>query len=179
MNFHRAALYLRIPESYCRSFGGLRWAHYGDAVEFLEGAASGQTFAFAPEIALFMEGFRDLDGGFPAFGHVLHLLYMIGLGDRAGSKGGGRRTEGGGRGRRTEGGGRRAEDGGRRAEDGGRRTEGGASWTGDEIGQAGGSGGCLERVAYQFRQEGCPLRNAGARAQPCVQTRLGLPIRRS
>jgi hypothetical protein len=133
MNFHRAALYLRIPESYCRSIGGLRWAHYGDAVEFLEGAASGQTFAFAPEIALFMEGFRDVDGGFPAFGHVLHLLYLIGLGDRAGSNDGGRR----------------AEDAGRRASGGGRTTQGGGR-------------GCLERVAHQFRQEGCPLRNAGA-----------------
>ena len=106
MTFQRAALYLRIPESYCRSIGGLRWAHYGDAVEFLEGAASGQTFAFAPEIALFMEGFRDLEGGFPAFGHVLHLLYLIGLGDRAGSKNGGRSSEGGGR--RTEDGERRS-----------------------------------------------------------------------
>ena len=49
---------------------------------------SGQTFAFAPEIALFLEGFRDMDGGVPAFGHVLHLLYLIGLGDRAGSTSG-------------------------------------------------------------------------------------------
>jgi hypothetical protein len=134
MNFHRAALYLRIPESYCQSIGGLRWAHYGDAVEFLEGAASGQTFAFAPEIALFIEGFRDMDGGLPAFGHVLHLLYLIGLGDRGGSMDGGRRTEGGGP----------------------------SELDGGGIGQAGGTGGCLERIARQFRQEGCPLRNAGA-----------------
>ena len=190
MKFERAALYLRIPESYCQSMGGLRWAHYGDAVEFVEGEASGQTFAFAPEIALFMEGLRDLEGGFPAFGHVLHLLYLIGLGDRAGSKDGGRRTEGGGRrtedgGRRTEGGsdrvswaegggrraeegyrrtedgGRRAEGGGRRTEDGGRRAEDRASWT-EEGSGVGVPGGCLERVAHQFRQEGCPLRNAGA-----------------
>jgi hypothetical protein len=168
MNFHRTALYLRIPESYCRSIGGLRWAHYGDAVEFLEGAASGQTFAFSPEIALFLEGFRDLDGGFPAFGHVLHLLYMIGLGDRAGSKDGGRRAEGGGP--ETEGGRRRTEGGGgigqagAESTDGGRRTEGGGPSEPEEIGigQAGGTGGCLERVADQFRQEGCPLRNAGA-----------------
>ena len=26
-----------------------------------------------------------MDGGVPAFGHVLHLLYLIGLGDRAGA----------------------------------------------------------------------------------------------
>jgi hypothetical protein len=83
MTFPQAALYLQIPASYCRSIGGLRWAHYGEAVEFLEGPAAGLTFAFAPEIALFLEGFRGVDGGVPAFGHVLHLLYLIGLGDRA------------------------------------------------------------------------------------------------
>ena len=59
MTFPRAALYLQIPASYCRSIGGLRWAHYGEAVEFLEGPAAGLTFAFAPEIALFLEGFRE------------------------------------------------------------------------------------------------------------------------
>ncbi len=85
MTFPRAALYLQIPASYCRSIGGLRWAHYGEAVEFLEGPAAGLTFAFAPEIALFLEGFRGMDGGVPAFGHVLHLLYLIGLGDRTGA----------------------------------------------------------------------------------------------
>ena len=126
MMFQRAALYLRIPESYCRSIGGLRWAHYGDAVEFVEGAAGGQTFAFAPEIALFMEGFREMEGGFPAFGHVLHLLYLIGLADRSGTPGG------------------RAGE------------------------------GCLERVAHLFRQEGCPLRNAGALCAALVaRTHLG------
>ena len=40
---------------------------------------------FRPEIALFLEGFRGSDGGVPAFGHVLHLLYLIGLGDRSGA----------------------------------------------------------------------------------------------
>jgi hypothetical protein len=86
MTFPEAALYLQIPASYCRSIGGLRWAHYGEAVEFLEGPAAGLTFAFAPEIALFLEGFRGTEGkgGVPAFGHILHLLYLIGLGDRAG-----------------------------------------------------------------------------------------------
>jgi hypothetical protein len=85
MTFSRAALYLQIPASYCRSIGGLRWAHYGEAVEFLDGPSAGLTFAFAPEIALFLEGFRGSDGGVPAFGHVLHLLYLIGLGDRSGA----------------------------------------------------------------------------------------------
>jgi hypothetical protein len=87
MTLPQAALYLQIPASYCRSMGGLRWAQHGDAVEFLEGPAAGLTFAFAPEIALFLEGFRAMegDGGVPAFGHILHLLYMIGLGDRSGA----------------------------------------------------------------------------------------------
>src|SRR5262249_24857932 len=89
MTSQRAALYLRIPESYSRSMGGLGWACYGDAVEFLEGAPQGQTFAFRGEIALFLEVFRDVKHGFPAFGHVLHLLYMVGLADRSGSGAGG------------------------------------------------------------------------------------------
>ena len=84
MTFPRASS-TQIPALYCRWIGGLRWAHYGDAVEFLEGPASGRTFAFAPEIARFMEGFRAMEGGVPAFGHVLHLLYLIGLADRSGS----------------------------------------------------------------------------------------------
>ncbi len=54
-------------------------------MEFLEGPAAGLTFAFAPEIALFLEGFRGMEGGVPAFGHILHLLYLIGLGERAGA----------------------------------------------------------------------------------------------
>ena len=83
MTSQRAALYLQIPEAYCRSIGGLRWANYGEAIEFLEGPSGGRTFAFAAEIALFLEGFRGIEGGVPAFGFVLHLLYLIGLGDRA------------------------------------------------------------------------------------------------
>jgi hypothetical protein len=83
MSRRRAALYLQIPADYCRSFGGLRWAQYGEAVEFLEGPAGGHTFAFAAEISLFLEGFQAADGPSPGFGFVLHLLYLIGLGDRA------------------------------------------------------------------------------------------------
>ena len=59
MSVLRAALYLQIPAEYCRSFGGLRWAQYGEAVEFLEGPAAGRTFAFAAEIARFLEGLHD------------------------------------------------------------------------------------------------------------------------
>ena len=51
MSHGRAALYLQIPGEYCRSFGGLWWAHYGEAIEFLEGPTAGRTFAFAAEVA--------------------------------------------------------------------------------------------------------------------------------
>jgi hypothetical protein len=93
MTTYRAAVYLQIPAEYCRWFGGLRWAHYGEAVEFLEGPSAGCTFAFAREIALFLEGLRAADGPLLDFGLVLHLLYLIGLGDRATSLGPGRCLE--------------------------------------------------------------------------------------
>jgi hypothetical protein len=109
----RAAAYLQIPAEYCRSFGGLRWAQYGEAVEFLEGRAAGRTFAFSRELALFVEGLLASHSPLPDFGFVLHLLYLIGLGDRAGESAESR---------------------------------------------------CLDRVAATFRDEGCPLRNAGALA---------------
>jgi hypothetical protein len=83
MSDFRAAHYLQIPAEYCRSFGGLRWAQYGEAVEFLEGPAAGRTFAFAAEIAVFLEGMHDAPGAFLSFGFVLHLLYLVGLGERA------------------------------------------------------------------------------------------------
>ncbi len=83
MNHGRAALYLQIPGEYCRSFGGLRWAHYGEAIEFLEGPTAGRTFAFAAEVAAFLEGLDSGGGSLPGFGFVLHLLYLVGLGDRA------------------------------------------------------------------------------------------------
>src|SRR5271166_2163853 len=93
MSTRRAALYLQIPADYCRSFGGLRWAQYGEVVEFLEGPAGGHTFAFAAEIALFLEGFQAAGGSSPGFGFVLHLLYLIGLGDRANGPSPGRCVE--------------------------------------------------------------------------------------
>jgi len=83
MSSRRAALYLQIPAEYCRSFGGLRWAQYGEAVEFLEGPGAGRTFAFDAEIALFLEGLQTNENCVLGFGLVLHLLYLIGLGDRA------------------------------------------------------------------------------------------------
>ena len=83
MNHHRAALYLQIPAAYCRSFGGLRWAQRGEAVEFLDGPDAGRTFAFAAEIARFLEGMLTPGKSFLAFGCVLHILYLIGLGERS------------------------------------------------------------------------------------------------
>ncbi|MGP0063261.1 MAG: hypothetical protein ACLQGP_06605 [Isosphaeraceae bacterium] len=83
MNHRRAALFLQIPAAYCRSFGGLRWAQRGEAVEFLDGPDAGRTFAFAPEIARFLEGMLVPGKSVPAFGCVLHILYLIGLGERA------------------------------------------------------------------------------------------------
>ena len=83
MNQRRAALYLQIPAAYCRAFGGLRWAQYGEAVEFLDGPDAGRTFAFAPEIARFLEGLMTPGEPCMAFGCVLHLLFRIGLGERA------------------------------------------------------------------------------------------------
>ncbi len=85
MSHRRAALYLQIPAAYCRAFGGLRWAQYGEVIEFLDGPKAGQTFAFAGEIAAFLEGLMAGGGPCPAFGMVLHLLYMLGLGDRSAS----------------------------------------------------------------------------------------------
>jgi hypothetical protein len=87
MNTYRAAWYLQIPADYCRSFGGLRWAQYGEAVEFLDGPDAGRTFAFAAEIARFLEGSLATRQSFLAFGSVLHVLYLIGLGDRAKGRG--------------------------------------------------------------------------------------------
>ena len=83
MSHRRAALYLQIPAAYCRTFGGLRWAQYGEAVEFLDGPDAGRTFAFAAEIGQFLEGLLARGDRCPAFGTVLHLLYLFGLGDRA------------------------------------------------------------------------------------------------
>lgn len=87
MSRRRAALYLQIPAAYCRPFGGLRWAQYGEAVEFLDGPDAGRTFAFAAEIGQFLEGLLADGGPCPAFGTVLHLLLLLGLADRTNSTG--------------------------------------------------------------------------------------------
>src|SRR2546421_7205847 len=71
--------YLRIPEEYGQWLGGLRWSASGDVVE----DGDGDTFAFSPQIGLFLEGF--LGAARPIhFAHVLHLLHLLGHGKLAG-----------------------------------------------------------------------------------------------
>jgi hypothetical protein len=67
--------YLLIPEDYAAWLGGLHWSRAGDAIEDETQA----TFALAPQVALFLEGFA---GTVPHFAHVLHLLHLLGLGTR-------------------------------------------------------------------------------------------------
>ena len=67
--------YLLIPQGYAAWLGGLHWSPAGDAVEDEVQA----TFALAPQIALFLEGFG---GQAPHFAHVLHMLSLRGLGGR-------------------------------------------------------------------------------------------------
>jgi hypothetical protein len=67
--------YLLVPPDYCQELGGLRWARSGDAVEYPDGA----TFALAPQIGLFLEGFAA-GRRLIHFGFVLHLLHLLGLG---------------------------------------------------------------------------------------------------
>ncbi len=85
----QVALYLKIPAQYCRSFGGLRWAQYGEAIEFLDGPSGGRTFAFSQEIAFFLEGLYSAGDSVLGFRLALHLLYLIGLCDRASRSPGG------------------------------------------------------------------------------------------
>jgi hypothetical protein len=70
--------YLHIPNEYCEDWArGLHWSEEGDAVELQNGV----TFALTHEISLFLEGFiagRRLIH----FGHILHLLRLLGRGCR-------------------------------------------------------------------------------------------------
>jgi hypothetical protein len=67
--------YLRIPPRYSHWLDGLRWADTGEAIEY----ADGTTFLLAQEIALFLEGFAATHR-LIHFGHVLHLLKLLGHG---------------------------------------------------------------------------------------------------
>jgi hypothetical protein len=66
------ASYHHIPEDYCRHLGGLRWSANGDAVEHEDGS----TFAFVPQLGLFLEGLAST-GRLIHFGFVLHLLHLL------------------------------------------------------------------------------------------------------
>lgn len=67
--------YLHIPARYATRLGGLRWSDGFDAVEY----ASGDTFAFSREIALFLDGYAR-GGPLIDFAHALHLLRLFGQG---------------------------------------------------------------------------------------------------
>jgi hypothetical protein len=71
----RISYYLQVPKAYCRWLGGLRWAYTQEAVEYEDVG----TFAFAPEVALFLEGLASV-GPLIHFGQVLHLLHLLGYG---------------------------------------------------------------------------------------------------
>src|SRR5262245_5201555 len=64
--------YLGIPEPYCRALGGPRWSRQDQAIEY----SDGRTFAFAPEVRSFLEGFASR-GPLVHFGHVLHFMYLL------------------------------------------------------------------------------------------------------
>jgi hypothetical protein len=71
----RLGEYLHIPTGYAPFLEGLRWSDCGSAIEH----ADGETFAFAPQLALFLEGLAAERGPIH-FGFVLHLLALFGLG---------------------------------------------------------------------------------------------------
>jgi len=64
--------YHQIPEHYCRHLGGLRWSASGDAVEHEDGS----TFAFVPQLGLFLEGLASARR-LMHFGFVLHLMHLL------------------------------------------------------------------------------------------------------
>jgi hypothetical protein len=72
---HAINYYLQIPRGYCQWLGGLRWSYTLDAVEYEDVG----TFAFAADIARFLEGFAS-QRPLIHFGSVLHLLHLLGYG---------------------------------------------------------------------------------------------------
>jgi hypothetical protein len=74
----RLGEYLHIPTGYAPFLEGLRWSDCGTAIEY----ADGQTFVFAPQLALFLEGLAT-ERGPVHLGFVLHLLALLGLGKGA------------------------------------------------------------------------------------------------
>jgi MoxR-vWA-beta-propeller ternary system domain bpX1 len=71
----RPAHYLRIPEHYGAALGGLRWSDQHDAIMYRDAG----TFALAPELGLFLEGFASTRP-LIHFGFALHLLHLLGYG---------------------------------------------------------------------------------------------------
>ena len=69
---NRAVAYLRIPGDYEGNRYALGWSAGGDAVE----RPDGSTFAFAAEIALFLEGYASV-GPLIHFSYVLYLLHRF------------------------------------------------------------------------------------------------------
>src|SRR5262245_30866728 len=68
-------LYLVIPADYAERLDGLRWSQRDAAIE----NRSGDTFAFAPQVWQFLEGFMS-ERPLLDFAHMLHLLYLLGIG---------------------------------------------------------------------------------------------------
>lgn len=69
--------YLSIPLGYGRWLGGLRWCAQAEAIEFSAPETEiGLTFAFSPEIGLFIEGMVS-QGVLTYFAHVLHLMSIL------------------------------------------------------------------------------------------------------
>ncbi len=68
----RAVDYLRIPNDYDGNRYSLSWAPSGDAID----RPDGSTFAFAREIALFLEGYAS-EGRLIHFSYILYLLYRF------------------------------------------------------------------------------------------------------
>jgi hypothetical protein len=75
--------YLAIPELYFDWLGGLRWSEDGEAIEYVTRAeGQSRTFALAPEVALFLEGYQSAEP-VACFGFVLHILDLLGVGRRS------------------------------------------------------------------------------------------------
>lgn len=66
--------YLQLTPAYAESVGGVRWSAGGDCLV----RADGTTFAFAPQIAPFLDGFASTRRVVP-FGQVVLMLHWLGL----------------------------------------------------------------------------------------------------
>jgi hypothetical protein len=69
---NRSANYLRIPDGYEGNRYSLAWSASGDAVDRFDGS----TFAFAAEIAQFLEGYSSV-GRLIHFPYILYLLHLF------------------------------------------------------------------------------------------------------